>query len=279
MARNLISTRELLGVRVLGKAGSRRIGKVSSFVFHPRAKRCIGYIVKRPDVALMFHRKDLFVAIDGCDIVDGRIVVSDDAAATGKAACERLGVSWDDCVLWLGLPVMCQDGTAFGSVGSVTFDLTTGAVVELEVDAGLTANALLGKRRVSAEYVLGFRRGIGTRLLFSREDRSFEDDGDEAPPDPSHFGAIIVADEVKEKAVEGGIAEKAGQATAVVRVKAKDVADKAKPTVDKATQAAGKAVNKGAFAIGKQIGRSKGMFAAFKEEYDKARHDDASEKR
>ena len=42
----------------------RRIGKVRRFVFHPTEKRVIGFIMKRPDMALMFHRPDQFVAID-----------------------------------------------------------------------------------------------------------------------------------------------------------------------------------------------------------------------
>lgn len=284
MARNLVSTHELQGVRVVGSNGSRKIGKIKTFVFHPKAKRCIGFIVKRPDIALMFRRKDMFVAVDGCDIVDGRIVISGDAASTDKAACKRLGVEWDECVLWVGLPVMCQDGTKFGYVGSVTFDMDTGKVVEVAVDAGIAANALLGKRVVPASDVLGFKRGIGVRLADSAAERATGGEDGEEGPDPSQLGAIVVSDSVKDAAVAGGLAEKAGQATAVARYKGKKaMADAkasfnkakqdAKPAMDKAAHAAGEAVDKGAFALGAQLGKAQGMFAAFKEEYDKARYD------
>ena len=40
--------------------------------------------------------------------------------------------------------------------------------------------------------------------------------------------------------------------------------------VDAAAKATGDAVNKGAYVTGRQIGRAKGMFSAFKDEYDKA---------
>ena len=266
----LISTHELAGVRVVGgKSGDKRIGKVRSFVFHPKAKRCIGFIVKRPDVALMFHRKDLFVAVGGFDFVDGRVVVRDTADATDKAACKRLGVSWDDCVLWIGLPVMCEDGAKFGFVGSVSFDLETGKVHEVHVDAGATANALLGKRVVPAAQIKGFKRGLGVRLAETGHEA---EDGE--APDESQFGALVVADEVRTAQVEGGIADKAGRATAVAGAKVKRVVAKARPNVDAAAKTAGKAVNEGAYVVGRQIERSKGMFAAFKEEYDKARHGD-----
>lgn len=284
MTDTLITTHELSGTRVVGgKSGDKRIGKVRSFVFHPKAKRCIGFIVKRPDVALMFHRKDLFVAVGGFDFVDGRVVVRTGDDATGKAACKRLGVDWDECVLWVGLPVMCEDGTKFGTVGSVTFDLETGKVRSVNVDAGATANALLGRRVVPASHIKGFKRGLGAKLVETGRE-AYSDDSEELL-DENQFGALVVSDEVKSAEVEGGLADKAGRATAVAGAKAKEAGakakaamDKARPSVDDAAKSAEKAVNKGAYVVGRQIERSKGMFAAFKEEYDKARNDEGTAK-
>ncbi len=264
MASKLITTHELTGVRVLGgKNGRKRIGKVRRFVFHPREKRCIGFIVKRPDLLWMFRRKDLFVSIEGYDVVDGRIVVRDVPEATGRNACKSLGVDWDACVLWIGLPVMTEDGEAFGIVGDVTFNRLTGAVDSIETDSGATANALLGKRVVPAELVKGFRRGMGAALARTGEEAGQNDE--------TVLGAVLVSDDVKQLAAEGGIAEQAGKATAVVVDKAKTTVDKAKPAVSEAAKKTGEAVNKGAYATGKQIAKSKTMFSDFKEEYDKAR--------
>ena len=88
------------------------------------------------------------------------------------------------------------------------------------------------------------------------------------------LGAILVSDEVAELAVEGGLAAKAGEATAVVADRARETVEAVKPAVSTATKAAGKAVNKGAYATGRQIKRASGMFSAFKEEYDKACKED-----
>ena len=71
--------------------------------------------------------------------------------------------------------------------------------------------------------------------------------------------------------MEGGLAEKAGEATAVVVDKAHTAVDKAKPVASAAAKKTGEVVNKGAYATGKQIAATKGMFSGFKEEYDKAR--------
>lgn len=266
MAKNSISTHDLAGKRVVGgKSGTKRIGKVRSFVFHPTEKRCVGFIVKRPDLLLMFHRKDLFVSIEGYELVDGRVVVADSPDATGKAACKKLGVNWDECVLWQGLPVMTEDGTACGRVGEVLFNQVTGTVLQIKTDSGATANTLLGTCEIPASLILGFRRGMGAALAVTGSE------GEEA--EEVVLGALLVSDEVKAIEGEGGLADKAGRATAVAVDKAQTTVDKVKPKVSSAAKKTGEVVNKGAYATGRQIARSKGMFSAFKEEYDKARHD------
>ena len=264
MANKLTTTDELTGVRVIGgKKGTKRIGKVRRFVFHPKEKRVVGFVVKRPDLLWMFRRKDLFVAVSGYEIEDGRIVVSNDPAATNRAACKALGVDWDACVLWVGLPVMTEDGDALGVVCSVTFDRKTGVVDSVTTDSGATANALLGKREIPANLVKGFRRGMGAALAQTGAE------GEES--EEVVLGAILVAEEARDIAVEGGLAEKAGEATAVVVDKAHTAVDKAKPVASAAAKKTGEVVNKGAYATGKQIAATKGMFSGFKEEYDKAR--------
>ncbi len=262
MASNLITTKELYNVRVMGgKNATKRIGKVRAFVYHPKERRCIGIMVKRPDFLWMFHRKDLFVSLDGFEFEDGRVVLSDDSKTRDKAACKAIDVRLDDCVIWGGMPVITESGATLGTVGVVTFSLVTGKVESFLVDTGATANALLGTRSVPGNLVLGFRRGIGCALA-----GEYEGSGENPV-----LGAILVKDEAAEIAIEGGAAEKAGAATAVAMDKAHTAVDKIKPKVNEAAHAAGDAVNKGAYATGKQIGKATGMFSEFKEEYDKAR--------
>ena len=251
----------------------KKMGRVRACVFHPKQKRCVGLLVKRPDVALLFHRPNMFVAVDGYDVVDGNIVVHEGPQAVDKGACKALGINLDDCVLWAGLAVMCEDGTDFGVVGDVLFHPQSGAVETLVVSKGATANTLLGQRNVPASAIRGFRRGMGTQLYVADDD------------DAAALGCILVDDSVKDMDVSGGVAEKAGAATAVatdqakrvvrrVQPKAQEAVDKAKPTVQKAAKAAGEAVDKGAFVTGRQIGRATGMFSSFKDEFSKAMKDD-----
>lgn len=264
MKKHLVTTKELSGTRVMRDKGKKikRFGKVRRFVFHPREKRIIGFMVKRPDLLLMFHRKDVFVAYNGYDIADGRVVIHNDPTATDKGAIEALGVDWDKCVLWVGLPIMTMKGDMLGYVGTVTYDAYTGNIESMECDDGLANDAIVGKRTIPAKMIKGFKRGAGMQMAPMGE----FGEGDEN----AELGAVLVADEAASIALQGGAAAAAGEASAVIADKTKTAVDKAKPKVDEAMHQAGKAVNQGAEVMGKQLGKASTMFSDFKEEYDKA---------
>lgn len=270
-----MTTKALVGMRVVDAKKGKRIGKVRTFVFHPTERRCIGFLVKRPDAAMMFHRKDLFVALSGYHVDDGQIVVHDDSSASDKGAIRDLGVNLDACVIWAGMPVVVKSGECLGFVSEVSFDGETGVVESLVVENGATSDLLLGKRTVPARLVKGFRTGYGTPLVQSGDSAAGE------IPEDAERGAILVSDEALETSVEGGAAAAAGKATAVVthkvkkgaaraKVAASAKAEKAKPTAQAVAKKTGEAVEAGSFAVGKQLGKATGMFAAFKEEFDKA---------
>lgn len=266
MARKkMVTSRDMCKMRVFGgKRRTKRIGKVKSCVFHPSEKRCVGFMVKRPDLLWMFHRKDMFVALDGFDLVDGRIAVKDEGDMMGPAACRRMGIDWDRCVLWEGMPLMTLDGTTIGCVGNITFSLRSGEIESVEASNGATAKYLLGTLEIPVDYIKGFKRGMGVDLVV-------KDDSREAGEEEQFKGAILVSDDVWELSPEGGWAESAGEFTAKARARMHEAAEKAKPKVQEVTHAAGEAINEGAYAVGQQVAASKGMFASFKEEYEKAR--------
>jgi len=260
----IFSTKELAGTRVVGgKKGTRRIGKVQHFVFHPTEKRCVRFIVKRPDFLWMFHRKDIFVPLDGFEMEDGRIRLPyKQKDMVDKGACKRLGIDWDSCVFWEGMPILTQSGEDCGIVGEVVFQLSTGKIESIAISRGATSKVLLGETVVPADLVRGFKTGIGCDLV------PMGHEGDEQ--EEVLRGAILVSDDIVQISAEGGLAEKAGQDAAIVQDKARRMKEKAKPKVDAAAKKTEEVVNKGAYATGKQIGKTKGMFSAFKEEYHKA---------
>ena len=259
------STRALTGKRVFGgKSQTSRIGKVERFIFLPTQNVCVGFTVKRPDLALMFHRSDMFVPLDAFSVEDDHIIVDDSTKdATGDAAIKRLGINWDKCVMWEGMPLMKESGEAFGTVADIEFSATTGEVISVTSHRGATAQALVGSLVIPAEHIVGFRIGIGTELAGEWVEN-------EQGEEELLRGAIVISDAVGLNFMQGGIAEAAGHGAARAQDKARRAAESVKPKAEEAAKTTGEAVNKGAFVTGRQIGRAKGMFSAFKEEYDKA---------
>ncbi len=246
----------------------KKVGRIHAFVFHPSKAQLVGFLVKRPDVALMFHREDMFVAFNGFDLLedDGGhevIVVRENPEAHGRGATKALGLNLDKCVVWIGLPAMTPSGRSLGMVDSVEFDPKTGRVLSVVTSQGATANTLLGRRNIPGNLMRGFRRGMGAKLFLADED-----------DDPESLGAVIVDEAALDIPVEGGIAEKAGAATAVATDKAKTtykkVVRKVKPKAQEAATVAGSAVQKGVYATGRQIARTEGMFGRFKSEFKAA---------
>ena len=279
MSEKLIATTELSGKHVVGGRARKRIGKVHFFVFHPTEKRCMGFTVKRPDAALMFKRKDLFVALSGYTVEDGKVVVSDAPDASDKGAIKALGVSYDACVIWEGMPVCTVSGDTLGYVRAVTFSAESGKVRSVEVERSMASDALLGKLVIPSKLIGGFRLGQGAALA------ALGDYDGSSETELSMRGAIVVADEAAHVETQGGAAAAAGKVTAVAVDKAKKGATKAKKSVDKVAEQAkphaskvakktGEVAERATFAAGRQLGRASGMFAAFKEEFDKASKDD-----
>ncbi|MCD8316284.1 MAG: PRC-barrel domain-containing protein, partial [Eggerthellaceae bacterium] len=265
----LTNTKEFVGKRVVKHAPTkkkpdrvRRVGKVRSCVFHPTEKKLVGFIVKRPDFLWMFRRKNVFVAYNGYDDIDGRIVIHSDKEAVNKAACKAMNIDYDKCILWIGLPVLTQNGRNLGYAEQVLFDERTGAIDSLLVTEGIANNALLGRKKIPAKFIRGFKKGVGTAIATNGEQGDVEE-----------LGAILVDNRIDDMQNEGGLASAAGAATAVIADRAHKAVESAKPTMNKAAKAAGKAVNAGAYATGRQLGRAKGMFEAFKEEYKKGRNE------
>ena len=267
MAARTYSTKALSGTRVVGgKSGTKHIGKVRYFVFHPSEKRCVGFLVKRPDLALMFRRKDEFVALDGFEMEDGRIRIHDeDKYACGRPAIKRLGLDWDRCTIWEHMPILTVSGKECGTVGDIEFLQSSGKIVAVRPDKGSLDAALLGRTVIPSKMIKGFRLGIGGVAVATQQQV-----GEQLEDDDAQTGAILVSDEIFSLQSEGGLAEKAGASAAIAQEKIREVAESAKPGMKKAAKATGDAVNKGAYLTGRQLTRAKGMFSAFKEEYDKA---------
>lgn len=224
------TTKEYRGRKVLGgKKGKRKIGKVLCTVFDPTKPVVVGFIVKRPDLLLMFKRKDKFIAFDAVEIVDGRLHPTMGVDSWDEKAIQRLDLDYDNCIIWENMPIRTEDGEEMGRAAVITFDDRTGKVISVSAGDGVTAKALLGTYDIPLEMVKGYQNGY---LVFTGDATDIE--------------------------ASGGLAAKAGAGTAKAGVKMKEAGKKTE-----------EAVNEGAYRLGGALGKAKGAVEESKELYSK----------
>ena len=212
----------------------RKLGKIHYPVFSPAGTRVVGFMVRQPDIAGMIKQPDRFVARDCLKIYEGVLCVAEDRAAYDDAAAKRLGVDLDSCLIWTGMDVITESGKRVGYCTNVAFDGKTGTVQHFELTEGGASNALVGHREMPVTSLKGYRQG-----------------------------AMIVADDVLDIGFSGGAAAAAAEAS----VKVTEGVKKGAAALD---EHGSKAVAKGSRALGKQLGKTKGMFGNFMSEYKKA---------
>ena len=132
------------------------------------------------------------------------------------------------------MDVRTESGDVVGYCSDVEFKPRSGIVQTFYVTAGTASSVLVGDTQMPPTMLRGYADG-----------------------------AMIVSDEVKSLGYSGGAAAKAAEASVVVGDKVKKGA---KVLDDKGSVA----VDKGSRALGKQLGKTRGMFKAFKDEYQKA---------
>ena len=211
-----------------------RLGKVHNTVFAPDGRRVVGFLVMRPDIAGMVKREDTFVALDSIAPVDGGVRVTRGKESYDDAARARLGLDWDACLIWAGMDAKTTDGKQLGYVNDALFNSKTGEVDAFMVGDGGMAQSLVGSVKIPAHMLRGYEKGW-----------------------------MLVDPEAAHQGLTGGMAGRAGESYAKAKHEGKKAAAKA-------GKAAGAAVDKGSRALGKQLGKTKGMFSSFMDEFKKA---------
>lgn len=199
----------------------KRFGKVHHLVFSPNGRTVAGVMVRRPDIAGMVKRDDCFVALDSFEVRDGGLLVRDEPDAYDEAACKRLGLDFERCIIWGGMNARTASGKQLGYVMDARFDERTGNVDCFCVQEGETATALVGTWEIPAAWLVGYSADF-----------------------------MVVRDEAANLELTGGLAGKAGEGYAAAK-------QGAKKAVAKADDVASKAVDKGSHALGTVIGKAK----------------------
>ncbi|MCD8199722.1 MAG: PRC-barrel domain-containing protein [Coriobacteriaceae bacterium] len=282
-SRDLYNKRIYITKKSRKKTRTRRFGRLRQLVLHPTKPQVVGVIVKRPDFLLMFKRKDRFVAFDALGPHEKGLLIDPEAnAALDAQACKRLGIDLDTCIVWDGMPCITTTGRELGIIADIQFDEDTLQVSSIDISSGGVERAIVGTSAIDSSFIRGYKDG-----------------------------AIVVDDEIGAIDPVGGAAAKAGETWANVShsasVATKKAGQQAGDAINKGAYQTGKAigkmrassnerqakreaaekkaaaegkeqpattVDKGAQAVGRQIGRASGMFKSFRDEYNKAKSDD-----
>lgn len=223
-----VSLRQVYRCQVLNHK-QELVGTVDDVLFHPTKPLAVGFSVKPyrlggvialPEKYLLF--KNTTFNDEGQLVValDGQVPTTDKERRQAKKAWnasaeKQLGFGWDESIIYYGQKVYTQDGTLLGKVSDARFDLSSGAISVLQVTAGTSSDALLGKRTIPGNLVLGF--------------------------DSTAFG-VACKDEAKDCVLDGGGAVQAGKVVA----SASEVVAAASAVASEAGKKLGDAAIKGA---------------------------------
>jgi len=134
-------------------AKGKRLGRVADVLIAPGSCTVAGLVVSRPRLLFLIDRDDRYLALDRVRFVDEGVVLDEPKGAWDAAAAKRLGYSWDDTVIWMGMPVVSESGEKLGAVRDGLFDEKSGAISAIGLTGGLTADAALGVRDLPASAV------------------------------------------------------------------------------------------------------------------------------
>lgn len=232
------SLRDIRGTEVTAKG--KRVGWVDHVLFAPGGTRVIGYAVERPRLALVVERRERYLALDSAALVDGKLEFTGGADSWDARAAKRLGISWDDTVVWLGMPVVSEDGARMGDVRDATYSETTGELEMLGLTQGVSADLVVGLRDVEAALVIGFDHEAEAIRLKAEAAAIVESGGVAAA---AGKGAAVAKQRASEAAQVAGVAAKkaAEYGTAAAKAAAgSDTAKKAIATASAAAQVAAK---------------------------------------
>lgn len=269
----------------------KKLGKVHLPVFTPDGRTVVGFMVKLPDIAGMIKQEDRFVALDALDVRDGRLVVADMRESYDAPAAKRLGVDLDACIIWTGMDVVTKAGKKLGYCADVTCHPRTGAVQEFLITPGAASSALIGHITMPVDMLVGYKRGA---MVVADEAAALEFSGGAAAKaaeasvkvsEGVKKGAKTLDEKGSEAVTKGSRAlgeriGKTGEAfkgfsdeyrkAAGTPAKKKGAAAKTSGSGVGAKKKAAPAQGSAARAVGKQLGKTTGMFQAFASEFKKA---------
>lgn len=188
-------------------ARGKSVGRVARALFDPADPVIVGFEIRMRPLGHLLERPRRYVPRSGVLVSEKRVTLVEKTRPE-KAGATRLGVDWEQAVIWHAMPVRTVSGALLGEVKDADLD-GEGRVSRLVLTRGTTSDIAIGVREVSGESVLGYADG-----------------------------AVRVADSVDTPEFGGGLAASAGKGAAVAKVGAERAAKSAVSAAAVAARAA-----------------------------------------
>lgn len=211
-------------------ADGRSLGRVSAVLFHAREPRMVGVEVDPGAVLGVIDRRPAYVLLSDLGFTEDRTAFKLDADKLPRdsAGAKVLGFSWDESVIWRGMPVRSAEGGEVGTVHDVDFELESGEITALRVSTGAVGDVAVGRLEVPRALIEGF-------------------DGE----------AVIVLPGYAQIPTEGGAAKVVASGVTAVKTRGSQVAEGALEVGVAASRALGRSIRGG--MIRKAIDKTKSL--------------------
>ena len=252
------------------KKDFKKLGRVKDIVFSADGRYLVGLSVKRPDIAGMVARDDVFVAIDSIVLDDGVIQVLNNTDGLGAKAINRLKLNYDKCIIWLGMDVITENNTSLGRVVDIDVDPNTFLITNVYASESGFSETLIGATKIPEYMVIGLNRNC--MLL------------DDRACGLKPMGGVAKASAEVVTSIKDTTAKQVEKLDKALDSKTRELGTMLKDTQEAYNKAAGvsiksedcenKKVNttgdKFAYNVGKHLSQTKGMFSSFVDEYKKS---------
>lgn len=194
----------------------KSIGRVRFCGFYDMHIFCI--VIKRPDVAYMFRRKDMISSFKSITYQDKKLLVDENYENVLKEELTKNNLRINEIEIWDGAIVRTESGDILGSVDEVIFDSITGKVCHIVVSDTSLDKRLNGNMIIDTSLIKLFSHGQ-TYILPKKG---------ENVTDYASTNSIIVSDECKNLDRDGGFAKNAAIASVYATNQVRDIAGKVK---------------------------------------------------
>lgn len=248
----------------------KKLGRVKDIVFTSDGRYLVGLSVKRPDVAGMIAREDVFVAIDSIVLEDNTIQVLNNIDALGIKAIARLNLNYDKCIIWLGMDVVTENNTSLGQIVDIDVDPNTYLINNIYASESGFSETLLGALEIPEYMVIGLNNN---HMLLDDRACGIEPMGGVAKASAEVVVGIKDTTTKQVEKIDQALDSKAHELGVMIKdtqqaySKAAGVPIKSEDCENKKDKTTG---DKFAYNVGKHLSQTKGMFSSFVDEYKKS---------